>query len=73
MSERWVLAPGGGSRVRAGVVAVVAPALALGLSLIVQPERELGAVSVFLLAVVAASIVGGSGAASGARCSDSWP
>lgn len=59
MSERWVLAPGGGSRVRTIVVSVVAPALALGFSLIVQPERELGAVSVFLLAVVAGSVVGG--------------
>jgi two-component system sensor histidine kinase KdpD len=59
MSERWVLAPGGGSRLRAVVVAVLAPSLALGLSLIVQPERELGAVSVFLLAVVVASVVGG--------------
>jgi two-component system, OmpR family, sensor histidine kinase KdpD len=59
MSERWVLAPGGGSRVRAVVVSLVAPALALGLALIVQPERELGAVSLFLLAVVAASVAGG--------------
>lgn len=54
-----MLAPGGGSRVRAVVVSVVAPALALGLALIVQPERELGAVSLFLLAVVAASVAGG--------------
>jgi two-component system, OmpR family, sensor histidine kinase KdpD len=59
MSERWKLVPGGGSRVRAVVVSVVAPAIALGLALIVQPERELGAVSLFLLAVVAASVAGG--------------
>jgi two-component system, OmpR family, sensor histidine kinase KdpD len=54
-----MLVPGGGSRVRAVVVSLVAPALALGLALIVQPERELGAVSLFLLAVVAASVAGG--------------
>ncbi|HET7309672.1 MAG TPA: DUF4118 domain-containing protein, partial [Actinomycetota bacterium] len=59
MSERWVLAPGGGSRLRALVVSIVAPALALGLALIVQPERELGSVSLFLLAVAAASVAGG--------------
>lgn len=59
MSDRWVLAPGGGSRVRALVVSVVAPALALGIALLVQPEHELGAASVFLLAVVAASVAGG--------------
>jgi two-component system sensor histidine kinase KdpD len=59
VSERWKLVPGGGSRVRAVVVSVAAPALALGLALIVQPERELGAVSLFLLAVVAASVAGG--------------
>src|SRR6266508_4318363 len=52
-----MLVPGGASRVRAVVVSVVAPAL--GLALIVQPERELGAVSLFLLAVVAASVAGG--------------
>jgi two-component system, OmpR family, sensor histidine kinase KdpD len=54
-----MLAPGGGSRLRAGVVSVVAPAVALGIALIMQPERELGAVSLFLLAVVAASVAGG--------------
>src|SRR5215211_739596 len=59
MSERWVLAPGGGSRLRALVVSIAAPALALGLALIVQPERELGSVSLFLLAVAAASVAGG--------------
>ena len=59
MSERWSLAPGTGSRLRATVVAVVAPALALGLSLLVQPEHELGAASMFVLAVVAASVFGG--------------
>jgi len=35
------------------------PVAALGVGLIVQPERELGAVSLFLLAVVAAAVVGG--------------
>jgi len=59
MSERWVLVSAGGSRARAVLISVAAPALALGLALIVQPERELGAVSVFLLAVVAASVAGG--------------
>lgn len=59
MSDRWVLAPGGGSRARALVISVLAPALALGLALIVQPEHELGAASMFLLAVVAASVAGG--------------
>lgn len=54
-----MMVPGGGSRVRAVVVSVVAPGLALGLALLVQPERELGAVSLFLLAVVAASVAGG--------------
>lgn len=41
------------------VVGLAAPAIALGLALLVQPERELGAVSPFLLAVVGASVVGG--------------
>ena len=59
MSERWVLAPGGASRARPVVISVAAPALALGISLIVQPEHELGAASLFLLAVVAASVAGG--------------
>jgi two-component system sensor histidine kinase KdpD len=59
MSERWILAPGDVSRVRIAVTAVVAPAIALGLGLLIQPERELGALSLFLLAVVAASIVAG--------------
>ncbi len=44
---------------RAVVVSVVAPAPRSGSGLIVQPERELGAVSLFLLAVVAAAVVGG--------------
>src|SRR5262245_45857741 len=57
--ERWGLAPGSGSRVRATAVAVLAPTLALGLALLLQPERELGAASVFVLAVVAASVFGG--------------
>ncbi|MGZ8651979.1 MAG: ATP-binding protein [Actinomycetota bacterium] len=59
MSERWLLVPGGGSRVRAMIVAVTSPAIALALALIVQPERELGAVSLFVLAVVIASVLGG--------------
>jgi two-component system, OmpR family, sensor histidine kinase KdpD len=59
MSERWLLAPAGGSRLRAVAVSVLMPVAALGVGLIVQPERELGAVSLFLLAVVAAAVVGG--------------
>ena len=59
MSERWLLAPAGGSRLRAAAVSVLMPVAALGAGLIVQPERELGAVSLFLLAVVAAAVVGG--------------
>jgi two-component system sensor histidine kinase KdpD len=59
MSERWLLASAGGSRLRAAAVSVLSPATALGIALIVQPERELGAVSLFLLAVVGAAIVGG--------------
>jgi two-component system sensor histidine kinase KdpD len=59
MSDRWGLAPGSGSRIRATLIAVLAPALALALVLLVQPQRELGAASVFVLAVVAASVFGG--------------
>jgi two-component system sensor histidine kinase KdpD len=59
MSERWLLAPAGGSRLRAAAVSVLSPATALGIALIVQPERDLGAVSLFLLAVVGAAVVGG--------------
>ena len=59
MSERWLLAPAGGSWRRAAAVSVLMPAAALGVGVIVQPERELGAVSLFLLAVVAAAVVGG--------------
>ena len=59
MSERWLLAPAGDSRLRAAAVSVLMPAAALGVGLVVQPERELGAVSLFLLAVVAAAVVGG--------------
>ncbi len=73
MSERWFLRPGRRSRARAAWSRSLAPALALGLALIVQPERELGAVSIFLLAVVVASVVGGSGRGSGARCSAFLP
>jgi two-component system sensor histidine kinase KdpD len=59
MSERWVLVPGGNSRVRAVVLAVVAPAVALVVALIMQPEHELGAASLFVLSVVAAAVFGG--------------
>ncbi len=59
MNARWLLAPAGGSRLRAAAVSVLAPAAALGVGLIVQPERELGALSLFLLAVVAAAVIGG--------------
>jgi two-component system sensor histidine kinase KdpD len=38
---------------------VASPAIALVLALLLQPQRELGAVSPFLLAVVGASVVGG--------------
>src|SRR5829696_964782 len=65
MSERWLLAPAGGSRLRAAAVSVLSPATALGIALIVQPERELGAVSLFLLAVVGAAVVGGTWAGVG--------
>jgi two-component system sensor histidine kinase KdpD len=41
------------------VAAIVAPAIALGLGLLIQPERELGALSLFLMAVVAAAVVAG--------------
>jgi len=59
VTERWLQVPARISWVRTAVVAVVAPAAATGLGLLVQPERELGAVSLFLLAVVAASVAGG--------------
>lgn len=59
MSEGWLLVPGRSSWIRTLVVAALAPGIALGLALLVQPERELGAVSPFLLAVVGASVVGG--------------
>lgn len=45
--------------VRAIGVAVLAPAAATGLGLILQPGRTLGAVSIYLLAVVIAAAVGG--------------
>jgi two-component system, OmpR family, sensor histidine kinase KdpD len=59
MSERWRLVHGGGSRARAITISVAAPAAALGLALLIQPQRELGALSLFLLAVVGASVTGG--------------
>lgn len=40
-------------------MALLAPGVATGLALVLQPGRELGAVSIFLLAVVAASALGG--------------
>ena len=40
-------------------VAVLAPAVATGLALLLQPERELGATSLYVLAVVVASALGG--------------
>jgi two-component system sensor histidine kinase KdpD len=59
VSERWLLAPARPSRARAAVVGIASPAIALAIALLLQPQRELGAVSPFLLAVVAASVVGG--------------
>jgi two-component system sensor histidine kinase KdpD len=59
VSERWLLAPAGRSWVRTLTVGVASPAVALGIGLLLQPERELGAVSPFLLAVVGASVLGG--------------
>lgn len=59
MNTRWLLAPAEGSRARAVAVSVIAPALALGVALVVHPEREVGALSLFLLAVVAAAVFGG--------------
>jgi two-component system sensor histidine kinase KdpD len=44
---------------RTAAVSVLSPAIALGLGLLVQPERELGTVSLFLLAVVVAAVLGG--------------
>ncbi|HSL15575.1 MAG TPA: ATP-binding protein [Actinomycetota bacterium] len=43
-------------------VAIVAPAVATGLGVLLQPERELGATSIYLLAVVVASAIGGRAA-----------
>ncbi len=54
-----MLVPGGGSRARAIAISVAAPAAALALALLTQPQRELGALSLFLLAVVGASVAGG--------------
>src|SRR5262245_61154493 len=59
MSERWVLVPGGNSRVRAAILAITSPTVALVVALIMQPEHELGAASLFVLAVVVASVFGG--------------
>lgn len=59
MRERWLLPPAGPSLGRTLLVSTLSPAIALGVALLAQPERQLGAVSVFLLAVVVASVVGG--------------
>ena len=59
MSERWFLDRPEAHGCERRSSPSVAPAAALGIGLIVQPERELGAVSLFLLAVVAAAVVGG--------------
>jgi two-component system, OmpR family, sensor histidine kinase KdpD len=59
MRERWLLPPAGQSVGRTLLVSIASPAIALGVALLAQPERQLGAVSVFLLAVVVASVVGG--------------
>jgi two-component system sensor histidine kinase KdpD len=59
VSERWLLVPAHKSVVWTLVVGVTSPAAALGVGLLLQPERELGAVSPFLLAVVGASVIGG--------------
>ena len=45
--------------IRGAAVAVLAPALATGLGLILQPGRALGAISIYLLGVVVAAAVGG--------------
>lgn len=44
---------------RGAAAALVAPALATGLALLLQPGRALGAISIFLLGVVVASALGG--------------
>ncbi len=74
MSDRWVLAPPavGLGRGLSGL-GRWRPRSRSALALIVQPERELGAASVFLLAVVVASVAGGIWAGSGARCWGSCP
>ncbi|HET9249627.1 MAG TPA: DUF4118 domain-containing protein, partial [Actinomycetota bacterium] len=47
------------SRIRAVGTAVLAPAAATGLGLVLQPGRALGAISIYLLGVVVAAAVGG--------------
>jgi two-component system, OmpR family, sensor histidine kinase KdpD len=47
------------TKVRAVGTAVLAPAVATGLGLILQPGRALGAISIYLLGVVVAAAVGG--------------
>lgn len=66
MSERWLLAPRDVSPARVVVTALAAPAVALALGLLIHPEGELGALSLFLLAVVVAAVVAGMAAGIGA-------
>jgi two-component system sensor histidine kinase KdpD len=47
------------TKVRAVGTALLAPAVATGLGLILQPGRALGAISIYLLGVVVAAAVGG--------------
>ena len=47
------------SKVRSVGTALLAPAIATGLGLVLQPGRELGAISIYLLGVVIAAAVGG--------------
>lgn len=58
MLDRWLVSARG-SVARSAAVAVAAPALATSFALIAHPGRELGAVSIFFLGVVAAAALGG--------------
>lgn len=59
MSDRRRSVPVRRSRAGRVALAVLAPAGATGLALLLQPERELGATSIYLLAVVVAAAVAG--------------
>lgn len=48
------------ARIRTGLVAVSASAVATGVALVVHPDRAFGAVPLFLLSVVVAAAVGGA-------------